>query len=428
MTMLSKAEQTILNHLLDSYERSKHVVEPGTSNRRVMLDVAKKDLADYQYEEVAVRDEYNKGALHLASLGLISIEWLPSQAVFSRLILNLDNVMKSYEMMQRTHPRIWALTVVNHIETALATVSVSWIRTWGDDVCRLAKTKFKVPGFCRHSLDLLDDLLLAFRQYELVATGTQTMTMRAFSSLCYHNTKHFETVVKDEFLRIARKYSDTLVDMDNDDRKNWRDELAVLGIYARPELYEISGPCEIKTPYGVIDLGAAGASGLALPASLAEVIEQVTCMKIDTSPYKAGMPEVLFIENKTNYDEFLVQEKTPAMLVVYHGGFLSPGKRRFISKLVATLPAEADIRFWADIDWGGFAMFEQLKRIVPNLKPWRMDADYVYHFANVGLKRDEGYKQRLVQALAAGRFSLFEDAIQAILDTGVTIEQESFLF
>lgn len=85
MSTLSKTEQIILNRLLDSYERSKHVIAPGTSNRRVMLDVAKKDLKEYRYTEIAVRDAYNEGATHLASLGLISIEWLPSQAVFSRL-------------------------------------------------------------------------------------------------------------------------------------------------------------------------------------------------------------------------------------------------------------------------------------------------------------------------------------------------------
>lgn len=424
MSTLSKTEQIILNRLLDSYERSKHVIAPGTSNRRVMLDVAKKDLKEYRYTEIAVRDAYNEGATHLASLGLISIEWLPSQAVFSRLVLNLDTVMEAYALLGRTHPRDLARAVVQRIETALSKVSVPWIRAWGDDVCNRAKAQYKVPSFCRQNLSLLDDLLIAFELYETVAADTQTMTMRAFSSRCYHNTKHFEFTVKDEFLRIARKYSDALADMTDDDGVSWRDELAVLGIYARPELYEMSGPCRIETAKGVIDIGAAGTSGLALPAALTESIERIT---YEADALNSEAPDLLFIENKTNYDEFLVQEKADKTVVVYHGGFLSPGKRRFISQLVAAFPETADIRFWADIDWGGFAIFEQLQALVPTLKPWRMDAEAVHRFAGVGLKRDEAYLQRLVQARDAGRFPLFDGSIQAILDTGVTIEQEAFL-
>ena len=35
----------ILNRLLDKYENSKHLSEPGTSLRRVMLRVVKKELS-----------------------------------------------------------------------------------------------------------------------------------------------------------------------------------------------------------------------------------------------------------------------------------------------------------------------------------------------------------------------------------------------
>lgn len=37
----------ILNRLLDKYENSKHLSEPGTSTRRVMLRVGKKELPEY---------------------------------------------------------------------------------------------------------------------------------------------------------------------------------------------------------------------------------------------------------------------------------------------------------------------------------------------------------------------------------------------
>ena len=45
----------ILNRLLDKYENSKHLSEPGTSLRRVMLRVVKKEFPEYDYEDAATR-------------------------------------------------------------------------------------------------------------------------------------------------------------------------------------------------------------------------------------------------------------------------------------------------------------------------------------------------------------------------------------
>ena len=52
----------ILNRLLDKYENSKHLSEPGTSTRRVMLRIEKKELPEYLYEDAAIRDSYNEAA------------------------------------------------------------------------------------------------------------------------------------------------------------------------------------------------------------------------------------------------------------------------------------------------------------------------------------------------------------------------------
>lgn len=39
------------------------------------------------------------------------------------------------------------------------------------------------------------------------------------------------------------------------------------------------------------------------------------------------------------------------------------------------------IRFWADIDLGGFCMFENLQTVFPQLEPMRMEGRFVeqYH-------------------------------------------------
>lgn len=136
---------------------------------------------------------------------------------------------------------------------------------------------------------------------------------------------------------------------------------------------------------------------------------------------------ITFIENKTNYDEYLLAEKQPEELVVYHGGFLSPRKKKLFEKLAAAAGETMQIRFWADIDLGGFCMFENLQTVFSQLEPMRMEGHFVEQYHKNGLKRPEQYLKKLKEERNAGRHTLFVDAIDKILQYGVTIEQETFL-
>lgn len=64
-----KEAQVILNRLLDKFENSKHLSEPNTSRRRVMLRIDKRELPEYQYEDAVVRDAYNIAARELEAAG-----------------------------------------------------------------------------------------------------------------------------------------------------------------------------------------------------------------------------------------------------------------------------------------------------------------------------------------------------------------------
>ena len=71
-------------------------------------------------------------------------------------------------------------------------------------------------------------------------------------------------------------------------------------------------------------------------------------MEIDLTAIRS----ITFIENKTNYDAYVMSEKQPEELVVYHGGFLSPKKKRLIASIAHAASETMKIRFWADIDTG----------------------------------------------------------------------------
>ena len=406
----------ILNRLLDKYENSKHLLEPEHSNRRVMLRIERKELPEYKHETADIRDAFNRAARELEREQLISIEWLKDRPVLSRLVLNLDQVERCYQMAGRTHPRRQAEIVTQMVQGALAGIETPWIVSWREDLCENARRTYTVPGYCRKDTAFLSKLLSALTQYD--ALRGESVTMRAFSSRCYHNSKTFEREVRDTFLRIAEKYNRGLAETCEHTEMGVRDKLAYLGIYARPELYELSGCCTITTQAGTIDIGSAYPYGIALPSTAVDCITEVNLSNIHS---------IVFIENKTNYDEYLVSELKPDVLAVYHGGFLSPQKRKLVSKIADAVCESTSVFFWADIDLGGFQMFAHLQQLIPDLQPMRMSGEYVALHWQKGLERSEEYLERLRQAQSENIYPMFDDAIQEILKRGVTVEQEVFL-
>lgn len=404
----------ILNRLLDKYENSKHLSEPGTSTRRVMLRVGKKELPEYIYEDAAIRDSYNEAALELEKQHLVQLEWVKARPVLSTVILHLDRIMPCYAAAERVHPRVRAKQVTDAVRIGLDGVAVPWIAAWREDVCKSADEQMKVPAFCKKDDASLRDLLGALRGY---AALSGSITMRAFSSRCFSDTKYFERNVRDLFLTIARKYDTELALACDENELGEREQLAFLGIYARPELYELAGNCTIQTSQGSICIGAAP-YGLALPSTLVDFI-----MEIDLTAIRS----ITFIENKTNYDAYVMSEKQPEELVVYHGGFLSPQKKRLIASIAHAASETMKIRFWADIDTGGFRMFRHLQELIPSLTPMRMSGEFVDSFHEHGLARSEAYLSSLRIDMENGKYPLFRDAIERILNYGVTIEQETFL-
>jgi len=411
-------KEIIVNRLLDKYESSKHLYEPGVSNRRVMLriDPRKKEFPEYDYENATIRDAFNEAASELAQQNLIAIQWIKGRPVLECVILNVEAVRECYKLVGRTHPKELALKIAALVHEKLEYATMDWIVAWRDDICVKAREEFKVPTYCKKDISQLENLLEAFRVFD--AQNGEPITMRAFSSKCYHDTKFFERNVRDLFLQVARKFDNALAEMFEHEDLGVRDQLAYLGIYARPELYELAGNVTIHTRAGSINLTAAGDFGLALPST---VVDDIVSFDLH------AIRSVTFIENKTNYDEYIRTEKQHDELVIYHGGFISPQKRALFSKLGTATQRKLDVCFWGDIDLGGFQMYEQLQKTFPNVHPMRMSEAEVEKYHHNGLARTEEYLCKLRASHFNHDGSSFKSAIDKITEYGVTIEQEVFL-
>ncbi len=409
-------QDVILSRLLDKFENSKHLSDPGSSNRRVMLRVDKKELPEYQRENAAIRDRFNRAAMELEREGLIHLEWISGQTIFSKVILELARVERAYNKIGRLHPQKAAQDAYAQIQTALPYANTIWIRAWRDEVCQTLRAEWRLPAVCKKGAGFLHDFLRVLACYDHL--NGESVTMRAFSIRCFQDSKRFERAFQEDFLRIAEGYDQELHALCAQREMSSRDKLACLGIYAHPEFYQMSGRCSIVMESGTVNLEPLCPAGMGIPSTAVEKIRSFSLEKIR---------RITFLENKTNYEEYLLSELAPDELAVYHGGFLSPQKRLLLRKLADCLPGDTEVFFWADIDLGGFAMFAKLQEIFPRLRPMRMGGREVEQYAELGLKRTDSYLSALRNALDADEFPAFREAIKAILAYGVTIEQETFL-
>ena len=93
--------RVILSRLLDKYESSKHLLQPGVSPRRVMLRIDRKELPEYKYDEgSAIRDAYNIAAISLEKDGLVSVEWARPGRM-SVIALSLPSLDEAYRRCGR---------------------------------------------------------------------------------------------------------------------------------------------------------------------------------------------------------------------------------------------------------------------------------------------------------------------------------------
>ena len=409
-------EKLILNKLLDKYEQSIHFSQPGHSTRRVMLKPERNDLPEYEFQNIGVRDNFNTALENLKKSGLINVAWLKGRAhlVANEIWLNLDMIDEAYSKACR-HPlrtQLSALCVL--LKSTAGRVSADWLKIHLTYKAKHLQESGKVSGVYKKGEQYLKELLTAIEHYDKLAGAD--ITMRAFSIACYSDSKRFERVYRDAFLAEMRLAHPALRELLTYQELSQREQLDYLGIHVRPEIFEFAGPIVIETALGQCDLSVM--SGCALTSATALSILRIHGERI---------ARILFIENKTNYDEYIKKDRHNDELVIYHGGFMSSQKKAFF-KLIALFAADdVQVHFWADIDLGGFKMFHQLKSIIPGLKPWKMGNKDVEMYAAQGLERSQAYMLELKNYQRLPEAAIFSNSIDAILLYGRTIEQESML-
>ena len=237
--------------------------------------------------------------------------------------------------------------------------------------------------------------------------------MRAFSVKTYGDSKKFEREIKQHIVPVIKKFEpDLLVAEEISDRA----VLAQVGIIMMPEVFEFCGNVKVHFTNGTADFSPISKGACISSESISDILS------IDISE----TDRIIFIENKTNYTEYCLNNKTERELVVYHGGFYSPQRGDFFRRLCAE--TDIPVYFWGDIDYGGFKMFARLKNnIIHSLQPLNMYIHSYNRYKISGLKKNDDYITKLKVLAENPDYMMFNDVIAAIADEKITVEQESFL-
>lgn len=397
----------IVNELLDSYENSGNF--DGNTGRKVYL---KKSFNRPSGDSV----DYEEFLLELTNLrgkGIVDFDWRIKGHVADKIWLMAENVQIAYDFVCRENKHGALARVGAAVRNAESRIGDGWIRLYLDRVLDDISQN-RINGFWRADAKLVDDVLKAL---ELIySLKGASISMRAASIRLYSDSKRFENDIKRHIVSIAKKYEPVLAESDDEDISE-REVLSQLGIVKMSEIFEFCGGLKVFYNDGVVDYSPIKNGACVAGDSLSE-IERMELSDVQC---------ILFIENKTNYTEYCLNSRCKNELVVFHGGLYSPAKGNFF-RLIRKALKNQQVFYWGDIDLGGFNMFCRLKEnIFPFLLPYNMDRRSFEQYKSRGLLRSKTYLDKIARLKDDGRYAVFSDVIDLIIDSGVTVEQEAFI-
>jgi len=398
-------ETLILDKLLNKYED-----RVPTSNRRVLIDLNKKDVKVPNIES-SEYIEFRETMLRLKNKEFIDVDWVRKDYIIKSVWLNLDNVDTVYHYLERPTRNSKATVILNIIEKTLQKVTIKWIRNYLEVEYDSILTKGKITGIWCKEKNIIDDFLSAFESIDKL--NGNAISMRVFSIQTYGDSKKFQREIKQLIIPIIKRYEPNLVDVEE---ISDREVLAQVGIIMMPEIFEFCGNVKFNFWEGEIDFSPI-VKGSCISSECVSDICNVEIFNTD---------RIVFIENKTNYSEYCLNSRSERELVVYHGGFYSPQRGEFFRKLCAK--TDIPVYFWGDIDYGGFKMYMRLKNnIINSLQPLNMDLISYNRYKCNGLSKNDEYIVKLSILKSDEDYYEFFDVIDAIIAEKTTVEQEAFL-
>jgi hypothetical protein len=410
-------KKLLLNQLLEKYESSRAYLSDGQSSRRILLNICGPDFPEYNIENNERRRLINSVISDLKQDGLVDYEWMKHEKenIIYRVWLNLDNIDLAYKEADCIPKLEKVNSVLDIIREYQVMTVLPWLKEFLAAVeANIVKRKSLTPLL---SVDVIQAKAILEALMVINGLGEEECLERVFSIKCYKDSKYFEKNTRNRVVGIIGRYlmkEDYALDTPSDD-----EVLALVGIVRHPEHVEFCGNItgtllEKSVDFSMFEYGATINS------------HDIAKLKITGLPH---IKHVVFIENKANYLDYILNRKRPDELVIWHGGFYSPARGLFFRKVYeAGCAAGIEYQHWSDIDLGGFRIFHRLKaNIIPELIPMQMDRNALLSAKGSWVSFKRQYERELEKLLGLPEYAEFHDVIEVMLAEKAKLEQEAFL-
>jgi hypothetical protein len=410
--------RVLLNELLNKLERRAVRMLPSSPSDRpvrpVKLALAEISLpAYYSQVDPDPRQVVNEQLQAMENAGLLRLTWQAGEKghLLESVALVPGGEEQVYRLIERTptaslRSRLEGLLLGERFRFGLD----DWRCRALQSVLALLKNGKSPAPFSLDDAALNEDLLACLVALEHLDEETP---YRVFSVRAFNDSKRFEDLKK-ALVRLARQ-----------GHAEWKrlpaDEvLRELNLVANPSYLLLSGPWELVDTNGqLLSLGPFSPS-VGLPAIQAAHLQRVN----------VRAEAVVCVENITTFHMLAggavpnITLPNPALLCL--AGNPSPACRRLLSQLSDTLPEDIPLYAWADLDYGGFNILAQLRKLVsPRFTPYRMDLDTLDAHKSYARPLTQADRRNLERAARRLELRDVRPVIEGMLKRGLKLEQEA---
>lgn len=418
---MDRQQRKVLEHLLDSYERSRTFRGDNQVSQTFSVSVGKifpkyNDDAEYDYF-----CQINESMEELCAGELVTLTYW-KKGVLKKITLNPERLDVCYEMLGRMPRR---------------REQEELMRIWddfgqGDELClhkesgkehqmplvkyisaqRLRVEKNLNVEYYNHDPEEYRELLLAVKA---VLENQEEIFIRNFSMQLFHDSKRME--------QLKHKAEALLYQYGAYQERGF--VLEECGIVHTPTYVMMKGNGSIR----IGRKGKTGADGQVIDLSLIEGDIALSTQSLKSLKAVTVIGKrVVTVENLTSFHDYSAEDD----FVVYLGGFHNKVKRDFLLYLYQQNPGK-EYRHFGDIDAGGFYILEHLKKEtgIP-FRSLYMDRKTLqrYHGDRKPLtendrKRLLRLKEELTERMQHEETEDYRDVISYMLDENCKVEQEA---
>ena len=397
---------SILQALLDSYERRYTVRSDNVAHQAVRCDLQALSLPGYHSQpDPAPRQITNEQLNALEHWGWVKLSWLPSEAghLLAAVTLVPDHAAEVFVWLKRT-PRAERRARLIDLLLAEQFRFSDWRLGAVQHTIKQLKTDRSPAPFSLDDFEFNQDLLTALAALDTVREETP---YRVFSVRVFNDSKRFDRL-SGALCTLAHRQQPAWHDWSKDNI------LRELNLTANPTHLYLHGPWRLSDAAGQIITLGEFEPAVGLAASQAQHVQRAG---VETD-------RVICVENVTTFYE-LIRHTTEPLAAICLWCNPAPACRN----LLICLPRETPLLVWADIDYGGLNILAQLREQVnARAQPYRMDIETLETYvawARPLTANDVRNLKRLLRNLV---LSDMHPLIEHMLRRELKLEQEAVIF